>query len=147
MSIGLMLIPLIWMLTPFLDDFKVNLPNWLRLSGIVISILSIVYFFKIHKALGTNWSPTLEIKIHHTLIKTGPYKRIRHPMYTQIWIWTFAQVLIVSNFYAGFSGIIAWGIVYFIRVPKEEKMMSNYFGNEYIEYMDQTGKVFPKIKF
>lgn len=147
LSIGLMLIPLVWMFTPFLDTFKINLPDWLRLLGIIISILSLIYFWKIHKALGTNWSPTLEIKASHQLIKVGPYRTIRHPMYTQIWIWTIAQALIVSNLYAGFSGIIAWGIVYFIRVPKEEKMMIAHFGNEYLEYMSQTGKVLPKIKF
>lgn len=146
LAVGLMLIPLAWMLTSFLDNFNIALPNWLRFLGIIIAILSLIYFWKIHNALGTNWSPTLEIKIQHQLIKVGPYKRIRHPMYTQIWIWTIAQVLIVSNLYAGFSGIIVWGIVYFIRVPNEEKMMIEHFGNEYLEYIKQTGKVFPKVK-
>ena len=66
-------------------------------------------------------------------------------MYAQIWMWTFSQVLIVSNLFAGFSGIIAWAILYFIRVPKEEKMMTETFGAEYIDYKKQTGKIFPKL--
>jgi protein-S-isoprenylcysteine O-methyltransferase Ste14 len=146
LAIGLMLIPLVWMFSPFLDAFSMGFPAWLRLFGVGIAILSLIYFRKIHKELGANWSPTLEIKVQHQLIKTGPYKSIRHPMYTQIWMWAIAQALIVSNIYAGFSGIIAWGIVYFIRVPKEEKMMQEYFGKEYTEYMARTGSVLPKIK-
>jgi protein-S-isoprenylcysteine O-methyltransferase Ste14 len=144
MSIGLLFIPLIWLFTPFLNDFKIEFPVWLRIVGTVISIVSLFYFRWIHVTLGANWSPTLEIRKGHQLIITGHFKRIRHPMYLQIWLWTISQVLIVSNLFAGFSGIIAWSILYFIRVPKEEKMMIDYFGDEYAEYMKQTGRIFPK---
>ncbi|MBE0539011.1 MAG: isoprenylcysteine carboxylmethyltransferase family protein [Ignavibacterium sp.] len=145
MSIGLLFIPLIWLFTPFLNDFKIDFPAWLRIVGTVISIVSLFYFHNIHKTLGANWSPTLEIRKGHQLIKTGPFLRIRHPMYFQIWLWTISQVLIVSNLFAGFSGIIAWSILYFIRVPKEEKMMIDYFGDEYVAYIKQTGRVFPRF--
>jgi protein-S-isoprenylcysteine O-methyltransferase Ste14 len=144
MSIGLLFIPLIWLFTPFLNDFEIEFPLWLRIVGIAISIISLFYFRWIHKTLGANWSPTLEIRKGHQLIITGPFKRIRHPMYLQIWLWSISQVLIVSNLFAGFSGIIAWSILYFIRVPKEEKMMIDYFGDKYAEYMKQTGRIFPK---
>lgn len=146
LSIGLLLIPLVWVFTPFFDSFNIKLPVWSRLLGIIISILSLFYFNWIHKTLGVNWSPTLEIRKGHQLVKVGPYKRIRHPMYTQIWLWTIAQVLLISNFVAGFSGIILWAILYFIRVPKEEKMLVENFGEEYLEYMKKTGRVFPKLK-
>ena len=145
MAIGLLLIPLLWVFTPFLNNFKMEFPIWLRLVGIAISVVSLFYFRRIHKTLGANWSPTLEIRKGHQLIKTGPYKTIRHPMYTQIWLWTIAQVLIVSNLFAGFSGIVVWAILYFLRVGSEEKMMTESFGDEYIEYMKQTGRVFPKF--
>lgn len=141
--LGLLLIPLLWLFTPFLDSFDILLPVWARLPGIVISILSLFYFNRIHKTLGASWSPTLEIRKGHQLIKTGPYKRIRHPIYAQIWLWTIAQFLIISNIFAGISGILAWTILYFIRVPKEEKMMIENFGDEYIQYMKQTGRIFP----
>lgn len=141
--LGLLLTPIVWLITPFFENLNIKLPVWARLLGIVISILSLFYFNWIHKTLGANWSPTLEIRKGHQLIKTGPYKRIRHPMYAQIWLWTFAQFLIISNIFVGISGILAWTILYFIRVPKEEKMMIENFGDEYIQYMKQTGRVFP----
>lgn len=145
MSLGLIVIPIVCLFTSFLASFDIQLPVWARLLGIVISILSLFYFNWIHKTLGSNYSPTLEIRKGHQLIKVGPYKSIRHPMYTQIWFWTIAQFLIVSNMLGGLSGIAAWAVLYFIRVPKEEKMMIEYFGDEYLEYMKQTGSVFPKL--
>jgi protein-S-isoprenylcysteine O-methyltransferase Ste14 len=145
MSLGLLLIPLLWLFTPFLDSFKMEFPVWLRFLGVAISIVSLFYFRWIHKTLGANWSPTLEIRKGHQLIKKGPYKTIRHPMYAQIWLWTIAQVLIVSNLFAGFSGIVVWSILYFMRIGSEEKMMIENFGDDYIEYMKQTGRIFPKL--
>lgn len=145
LGIGLMLIPLVWMFTPFLNEFDMGIPIYWRWFGVVLALLSLVYFWRIHQVLGTNWSPTLEIKQTHQLIRTGPYRRIRHPMYTQIWIWVIAQALITSNFYAGLSGILVWTVAYFIRVPKEEEMMLEHFGEEYRKYMKQTGRVLPKL--
>ncbi|MDZ7650346.1 MAG: protein-S-isoprenylcysteine O-methyltransferase [Cytophagales bacterium] len=145
MSLGLLIIPLIWVFTTFLNNYKMEFPVWLRIVGIVVSVVSLFYFRWIHKTLGANWSPTLEIRKGHELIKTGPYKTVRHPMYTQIWLWTIAQVLIVSNLFAGFSGIIVCAILYFIRVPKEEQMMIEVFGDEYLKYIEETGRVFPKL--
>lgn len=145
MSMGLLIIPLVWVVTPLLNTSKMEFPVWLRIVGFVMAIASLFYFRWIHKELGANWSPTLEIRKGHELIQTGPYKTIRHPMYTQIWLWTIAQVFIVSNLVAGFSGIIAWAIHYFVRVPREEKMMIEYFGDKYLEYMKKTGRIFPKM--
>jgi protein-S-isoprenylcysteine O-methyltransferase Ste14 len=147
LSIGLLLMPLLWIFTPFLAAYHIPLPLWARSIGIILSMVSLIYFWQIHKTLGINWSPTLEIRQGHELIKDGPYKNIRHPMYAQIWMWSIAQVFIVSNSIAGFSGITAWAILYFIRVPKEEKMMKDYFGEEYISYMKQTGRILPKLHY
>lgn len=143
--IGLMLAPFTWVLTPIIDRFHINFPLWLRLLGVALSIISLPYFWWIHKTLGQNWSPSLEIRKGHELIKTGPYKNIRHPMYLQILIWATGQALITSNVIASSFGLIAWTFLYFIRVPKEEKMMKETFGDKYIDYMKQTGKIFPKL--
>lgn len=145
LSLGLIVIPMGCLFTPFLSSFDIELPVWARLLGIVISILSLFYFNWIHKTLGSNYSPTLEIRKGHQLIKVGPYKSIRHPMYAQIWLWTIAQFLIVSNMLGGLSGISAWAVLYFLRVSKEEAMMIEQFGDKYIKYIKGTGRVFPRF--
>jgi protein-S-isoprenylcysteine O-methyltransferase Ste14 len=145
LSLGLLLIPMLWVFTPYLDRFSLNMPLWLRLAGVGLSAYSLFYFYRVHKMLGSNWSPTLEIRKGHELIRTGPYKRVRHPMYLQIGLWTIAQFMMVSNQLAGSSGLICWMLLCIVRIPMEEKMMLETFGEDYKEYMKDTGRLFPKL--
>ena len=144
-SIGMMPVPLIWVFSDLFEKMDISLPLSLRMIGIITAMLSLWLFREVHKALGKNWSPVLEIREGHTLIKDGPYKRIRHPMYTQTWIWAIAQFLITANWAVGLLGFISWSLLYFIRVPQEEKMMKEEFGEAYLEYIEQTGRIFPKF--
>lgn len=145
MFIGFLLLPLLWVSTPVFNDFKLLFPDWIRISGVILAAISLLYFVRIHAALGANWSPTLEIRQRHEFVCTGPYNRIRHPMYLQMLMWTCAQFMILSNCIAGISGLMAWLILYFVRVPKEEQMMISVFGERYVQYMRKTGRIFPKF--
>ena len=144
-SIGMMVIPAIWIFSGLFQKGNMDLPSCARITGIIIAIFSLWFFQQVHKVLGKNWSPVLEIRKGHTLTQKGPYKRIRHPMYTQIWIWLAAQFLISSNWIVGLSGLVSWSLLYFIRVPREEKIMKETFGEAYLKYMAQTGRIFPKF--
>ena len=142
---GMGILPWLWILSPWLDAFAMNIPNVVRLVGIITAVFSIWFFWWVHKVLGMNWSPILEIRKGHQLIKKGPYKHIRHPMYTQIWIWSISQLLIISNWVAGVAGIVLWAIMYTMRVIKEEQMLIEEFGEEYEQYMGETGRILPKL--
>ncbi len=144
-SIGMMIIPLIGVFTNFFINFRINLGDNIRWMGVFLFGISAILFWWVHKTLGDNWSPMLEIQKNHTLIKSGPYKLVRHPMYTQVWLWVICQWLILSNWFIGIAGFISWGLLYFIRVNDEEKMMIDEFGDEYRNYMKNTKKIIPWI--
>lgn len=78
--IGMMLLPLITVFTPFLDAYTVPVPDPVRFAFLIITTFNIWLFAMIHRDLGGNWSPILEVKKGHHLVKTGAYKRIRHPI-------------------------------------------------------------------
>ena len=143
--IGMMILPLLVACTSVLDGFTMHLPFALKASAAVISFINTVLFYKIHKDLGKNWSPILEIKENHALIQDGVYKYVRHPMYSHLWLWVFTQGIILDNSIVLLFGILAWGILYFIRVPREEEMLEVEFGQQYRDYIMRTGRVFPKI--
>ena len=143
--IGMMILPLAVVFTPWLDGFSMHLPDSVRLLFLVIGFFNVWLFAKIHADLGKNWSPVLEIKQDHTLVKSGIYKRIRHPMYAHIWLWVIGQGIILDNSLVLVFGVAAWGLLYYLRVPKEEEMLVDKFGDEYREYMKTTGRVIPKI--
>jgi protein-S-isoprenylcysteine O-methyltransferase Ste14 len=75
----------------------------------------------------------------------GVYRLIRHPMYASIWLWGIGQGLLLPNWVAGCLVLPVFAIMYFYRIPREEQMMRELFGEEYEEYMRQTGRVLPRI--
>lgn len=143
--ISMMFLPVFVVFSTKLSFATMNLPSVIRWIGLIIYGLNLVFFVWCHKSLGKNWSSILEIRENHKLIQTGPYKKIRHPMYTHFWLLIISQGLILNNYLVLIYGILAWGILYFLRVKKEEEMMVEEFGNEYKKYMKKTGRLFPKF--
>ena len=66
-------------------------------------------------------------------------------MYLSLWLLVIAQALILPNYVAGFAGLLPFGILYFQRVAREERMMVEEFGSEYERYLHKTGRLFPKF--
>jgi protein-S-isoprenylcysteine O-methyltransferase Ste14 len=113
--------------------------------GVLLAAASLLMFQLTHRALGRNWSVSLDVREGHRLITDGIYRKVRHPMYTAFWLWAVAQALLLPNWVAGFSGIVGFGILFFGRVAREERMMLETFGERYREYMARTHRVIPLI--
>ncbi|MBW4430520.1 MAG: isoprenylcysteine carboxylmethyltransferase family protein [Pelatocladus maniniholoensis HA4357-MV3] len=91
--IGMMILPLIYVLSSWLSVANYNLPVWVNWLGVATFGVAIWLFWRSHHDLGQNWSPTLEVREGHTLISNGVYQKIRHPMYTSVFLWCIAQAL------------------------------------------------------
>ena len=121
------------------------LGEWLQWIGIVVAIPPIFYLIWVHRHLDTQWSIALELQEDHQLITSGPYMRIRHPMYLGIFIYTIGLILISSDLLVAlFFGFSIW--VNYRRIPDEEQMMIEEFGDEYREYMERSGKLIPPFR-
>jgi protein-S-isoprenylcysteine O-methyltransferase Ste14 len=143
--VGMVIVPILYVFTARLDFADYRLPAWTSWAGTAVFIVALWLLWLSHAALGRNWSSTLEIGENHRLVTEGIYRRIRHPMYAAIWLWGVAQVLLLHNWIAGWSHLSAFGLLYFLRVPREERMMLDRFGEEYRAYMNRTGRVFPRL--
>lgn len=141
----MVIMPLFVVFSPWLDGFDMNAPAWARWASAVGLTAAAYFFYVVHRTLGVNWSPLLEIKKEHTLITDGPYKYIRHPMYTYIWILVLLQGVLLSNWLLEGAGVFFWAVSYFIRLPREESMMLAEFGESYEEFRQRTGAVVPAI--
>ncbi|MEM1052055.1 MAG: protein-S-isoprenylcysteine O-methyltransferase [Pseudomonadota bacterium] len=142
-GLGGTFIPIIHLATGFLSFANYQLPAWSAAVGAALIIPGLYLFWRSHADLGRNWSVTTEIHNEQTLITNGIYSRIRHPMYSAIWLGFLAQPLLIHNWIAGFGGPVAFAIMYFMRVPYEEAMMKEKFGTEYEAYMQRSGRLFP----
>lgn len=142
---GLAIIPLFYFITgqPSFADYGFR--PWLGWIGLILLIAALWFLFETHRELGRNWSVTLDTRKKHKLIDTGLYAYVRHPMYTGFWLLALAQPCLLANWIAGFSGIVGWGILYFLRVGREEALMIETFGDSYRDYMRRTKRVIPLI--
>jgi protein-S-isoprenylcysteine O-methyltransferase Ste14 len=116
--------------------------GWL---GVAALVGSLVLFRLTHKQLGRNWSVTLEMRTDHKLVTDGIYAYVRHPMYTSFLLSAVAQALLLPNIIAGPVGLIAFGVLFFTRIDREEAMMTETFGESYRDYMRRTARIVPGI--
>ena len=142
---GLAIIPLFYFVTgqPAFADYGFR--PWLGWLGLVLMIAALAFLYETHRQLGRFWSVTLDTRKKHKLIDTGLYAYVRHPMYGGFWLLAFAQACLLANWIAGLSGIVGWGILYFLRVGREEQLMIETFGDDYRDYMRRTKRVIPLI--
>ena len=145
-SFGMIIFPLLNIFLSTFDKFKFYVPYYFKIFSGIILFLATIIFYLSHKELADNWSPFVEVKERQKLIKTGIYRYIRHPMYLSMWLFAFFQGFLLSNIFIEIFGILAWSNLYFIRINNEEKIMIDIFGNEYKEYIENTGRIFPKLR-
>jgi protein-S-isoprenylcysteine O-methyltransferase Ste14 len=143
---GFTTMPVLYLFTPWLDvaDFAVD-PRfgWL---GALTGAAGIVLLWITHRDLGREFSQTLELKEAHRLVTTGLYSRIRHPMYTAIFLVAIAQLLLIGNRAVAPAFLIAFTILYFARIEKEERMLREHFGVAYDDYCLRTHRLFPSLR-
>jgi protein-S-isoprenylcysteine O-methyltransferase Ste14 len=147
--IAMLLLPGVYGLTSWLDfaDYHLATATQAILGSIGTVFLgaAIWLFWRSHRDLGRNWSPSLEIGAQQTLITHGVYRTIRHPMYASQLLWGIAQALLLHNWIAGCGGLVAFLLLYLVRVPREERMMLDHFGDQYRAYCEQTGRIVPRL--
>ena len=137
--------PLFYLFSPWLDFANYDLPGWFGWVGTPVFAGAILLLWRSHTDLGRNWSATLMIRQEHSLITDGIYRHIRHPMYTAHLLWAIAQGLLLQNWLAGWAFLVISVPFYLVRVPKEEQMMLEHFGEKYRKYMSRTGRIIPRI--
>ena len=122
---------LIWLINPgWMRWSNLALPEWMRWSGFVLVIVGLGLLSWAHQTLSTSFSGNLEIRVQHKLITAGPYQWARHPIYSAIFLWSVGLALIAANWFVGLIPA-AFALFFVLRVPLEEKMMAEAFGNEY----------------
>lgn len=143
------IIPLVYVLTSRLDFADYGLPRKVRAGAGLIGTATFAgalwLLRRSHADLGRNWTPTLQLTQDHALVTEGVYRHVRHPIYAALWLWGVAQALLLHNWIAGPAGLVTFLPVYLVRVPREEQMMLDHFGEAYRAYTERTGRVIPRV--
>jgi protein-S-isoprenylcysteine O-methyltransferase Ste14 len=129
----------------FLGWARLPLPAWAQWAGAALGIGSVALLWWVQVSLGRNFSGNLHILSDHKLVTFGPYRWVRHPMYTVFYMLVIAFFLLSANALIGVFWIGGLTIVVLSRLNHEEQVMIETFGDEYRAYMSRTGRLLPKF--
>lgn len=110
---------------------------WITVAGVLFAIWARVH-------IGRYWSATVALKDEHQLIRSGPYARIRHPIYTGIIVAIAGSALAVGT-YAALLALAVFALSLWLKGRKEEKLLAGEFGAAFEEHCRHTGFFLPKF--
>jgi protein-S-isoprenylcysteine O-methyltransferase Ste14 len=141
----LWLSPLVYLINPaWMAWSKIGLPEWVRWFGVIIGITAVGGIYWLFNSIGSGITPTSATRKEHQLVTKGPYRWVRHPLYTIGSSLFIAFGMMADNWFVMLLGILAF-IAMASRTPKEEANLIEKFGDEYRQYMKRTGRYLPKL--
>jgi len=141
----IVIVPMYLLFSPSLFWFHLSMPDWLRWLGVGLGIISLPFLTRVHYVLDKYWDISLTLREDHKLVTSGPYRWVRHPMYTVHIVYFFTWVLVSANLLLLINYLLTI-ILIFARIPKEERMLLERFGDEYRAYMKRTGRLLPRFR-
>ena len=141
----LWLSPIVYLIRPqWMAWSKIGLPEEIRWLGVATGILCVAGIYWLFSSIGTGITPTSVTRKQHTLVTSGPYRWVRHPLYTVGSSLFVSFAMMADNWFIALLGILTF-ILMAIRTPKEEANLIEKFGEEYREYIKRTGRFLPKF--
>ena len=123
---------------------SVPLPDWLPWSGAGIMLICVPLVYWVFSSLGKNVTPTVVTRQEHSLVTHGPYRWVRHPLYSVGFLMFAGLSLLAANWFIAFTLVLGY-IPLAMRTPIEEERLVERFGDQYREYMQRTGRFLPRL--
>lgn len=130
-----------WMAWAHLD-----LPVWVHSVGTAMVILAVPMGYWVMSSLGDNVSETIYTRPDQKLIQHGPYRWVRHPLYTNGMMLFMGAGVGAENAFIILFTLLTWAGIYRLVIPQEEAELLERFGEDYEEYMARTGKLLPQLR-
>jgi protein-S-isoprenylcysteine O-methyltransferase Ste14 len=115
-----------------------------QIAGVLLTAAGVGFACWARYHLGTNWSGTVTLKQGHELVRTGPYRLIRHPIYTGILLALLGTAVAVGEMRGLIAAAIALG-AFFIKANREESFLAKEFGPSFAEHQRETGMFLPRF--
>ena len=122
------------------------LPTATRLPWVGVALIAIGLGFSgwARSHLGRLWSGRVTLKEDHTIIQTGPYSFVRHPIYTGLLV-AVVGTLLTEITLAAIAGAVVLTIGLIMKIRQEERLLTNHFGAAYDDYRIQVAGLIPYV--
>jgi protein-S-isoprenylcysteine O-methyltransferase Ste14 len=130
---------------PWVDWARVSLPPALRWLAGAAGVALMPVLVWVFRALGPNISPSHTTREGHQLVTHGPYRYVRHPLYTTGTLLSVALAL-MSALWWPVAWLVPGLLLLHWRTPREEEHLVEAFGDAYREYQERTGRYLPRLR-
>lgn len=113
-------------------------------AAAVLCVIGLAFAFWARITLGRNWSGLVTLKEGHELVERGPYRFVRHPIYTGILTMFFATALALGHL-AGFVATFLMFASFWIKLRDEEQLMLQQFPDRYAAYRQRAKRIIPFV--
>jgi protein-S-isoprenylcysteine O-methyltransferase Ste14 len=113
-------------------------------AGLVIEVVGLSLAIWARRHLGRNWSGEITIKQGHELVRTGPYRHLRHPIYTGL-LTMYLGFTVATGEWLGVVGLAIGLLAYWRKTRMEEATLRTAFGSEYDSYRADSWAIVPGI--
>jgi protein-S-isoprenylcysteine O-methyltransferase Ste14 len=120
------------------------LPAWGRWAGLAIALVGFALLQWAQVTLGRNWSDAPQLLPGQSLVTSGPYRWVRHPIYASFLLILGSTLLISANWLVGLTWIGTTVLETVSRITFEERLMCESFGDAYRAYVKRTGRLLPR---
>jgi protein-S-isoprenylcysteine O-methyltransferase Ste14 len=144
-NLTFMVLPFAHSLTSIFYDLDYSLPDLIGILGIVGLMTAVLIRAKAHRDLGKSFTIAPGTRKERDLVTSGIYARVRHPMYLSMLVWGFSAPLVLQNYLVGLAPLASIGAFLLVRLPLEERILLEEFGERYRLYMARTGRLFPRL--
>jgi protein-S-isoprenylcysteine O-methyltransferase Ste14 len=117
----------------------------LTLLGAVLLVCGIAVRVWAIQTLGKHFTATVTLTNDHQLVRTGPYRWVRHPSYLGAFMAIVGAPIFLNAGWATLIAVVSMTIAYYLRIGVEEQMLSSYFGEQYLDYKKHTKRIIPFI--
>lgn len=118
--------------------------NWALVTGAVVCVFGLFVTIWARWTLAGNWSSDVTFKQGHELVRTGPYRFVRHPIYTGLLVMGLGSAIEIGRLRCWLS-IVVVGIGFWIKLKQEESLMRRHFPDEYPAYQKQVKALVPFV--
>ena len=138
---------LAYMLNPaWMAWSSIPLPVGLRWLGAAVGLGALPLVYWVVSSIGNNISETFLTKEKHVLVTHGPYRWVRHPLYSAATIALVSLSILAANWFMLAMACVAFIGIAALVIPREEAELIRKFGDEYREYVLRTGRFAPRLR-